>query len=985
MRQPLDGRTAADIYEALRTLAAAYVPEWNFGGETDPATALTRVFSELFADTLERYDKMPYKHQLFLLNLLGAKRLPSLSAQGSVTVDLQPGDYPGVRVKRGARLYRQDGARVLYETTAELFAANSRLARIYCSDSRRYRVVRPYDGDAATPAPFQLFDFARGQNLQRFGLHLAEEYALHTPENATVELAFFHRDNPARARAAAQLLSDPKTGVWRYRASGGWLPVEQVEAIDNRVRLRLRQAIARAPHLEDESHWLSFAFAPRPPDAEIAFTELKLASAATLEPDHLYRNDQELDARDFLPFGEQFGPYDDFYLASDVAFSKPGATIALDFSVDTLETGEAPPPAPPPRWKSILPKTELQAPETSPVSIAEVSWTYWNGHGWARLDGSERWPNVFQCDDKTAAHLTFHCPADMREAEIGAHTGKWLRVRIVKTDRSLGSAFRYHAPRIGHIEIRYAYEAPAAQPQALWLEAHLEQTRLPLDGVSEIRLLERPKTGCPSVWFAFRKPLRGGPVRIAFQRFGKTLAAPPALRWEYYGKRNGTSRWIELQVADETGHFAESGIVSFFCNEPMEPRRLFGETACWLRAVDVACRYEDEREPRPTLVGVRLNTVAIRQQETRQSEYFSVARGEKNKLCRLSAGNLTAHTVWVNERGALRADALLRPPAMPQARVTRDAQGRVAEYWLPWQRVERFASCGPNDRVYRIDEIGGKLLFGDGKQGKLPDCTPDAASIRVDYCTGDGARGNCSARVIAAFADPVPFVCAATNEAPVLGGCDAETAEEALRRCARLASSQGRAVSAADIAALLRGADRNIARIKLLLGEPRGGLTVAVLPKDRSPEAGYFAAMRRRILARLAAEAPLTLVAGKSLSVREVDYIEVSLRVAASVASYDDYHDALQAIDGALQRFLDPVGGGRAGRGFAIGELPAKTEIYRCLKAIEGLERIDDIYLRCALLENGRSSEIDPARAAANPCAVPVSGRHEIALTVRPS
>lgn len=984
---PLDNRTAEEILEQLRELAAAYVPEWNPGDETDPAAVLTRIFSELFADTLQRYNKMPYKHYLFLLNLLGARRLPGLPAQGNLTVSLNPGDYPGVRIKRGTRLYRKDGERILYETTGEMYAVNNELTAIYCCDRNRFCVVRPYRSELESkeaPRPFHLFDFAGGQNLQRFGLLLSEKHALHTPQNAIVEIAFFHRDNSAQALAAAKLLGNESSGAWRYLSCDGWQKAEQTEVIGNQIRLLLRREIALAPCLSSAGRWLSFSFTQRPPDDALSFTDLRLASrAGAFEPDRLYNNDRELDACDFLPFGERFSPYDDFYIASDVAFSKRGATVTLDFSVELLETEGTPLPQIPIHWKAVMPEEEVRAPEMPPVKILAVSWSYWNGRGWARLFDGGLWQDVFRHDDKTSARIAFRCPDDMQEAEIGAHTGKWLRVRILRTNQTFGNTAKYLAPRIARIEISYAYETPAARPEELWLKAHLEQKRLYPDGATEIRLLEKPKTECPAACFAFRRPIEDGPVRIAFDQFGESLSFPPALRWEYYGKRNGTACWIEMQVADGTRNFSESGVVSFFFNDPMEPRRLFGETAYWLRAVNTDCRYETEGQPTPAFSSIRLNTVEIRQQETRQAEYFSVARGEKNKLCRLCAGNLISHTVWVNESGALLADDRIQPPDARDARITRDAQGLVAEYWLPWKRVENFAQCGADDRVYRIDEIGGKVLFGDGLHGKIPDITPNAASVRIDYSTGDGARGNCEARAVSAFADPVPFVRLAANAGPVLGGCDAETTEEAIRRCARLASSQNRAVSEADFISLLCGAGRNIARVKLLRGQPPGGLTIAVLPKAVAAEAGHFAAIRRRIRAQLVRQAPLTLIAAKQLLIREADYIEFSLRVAASVASYDGYHDALQAVDDSLRRFLDPITGGHQGAGFPLGQLPAKADLYRCLKATERLERIDAIYIRCAILEKNRRREIDPARAAAYECAVPVSGRHEIHLTVR--
>lgn len=64
---------------------------------------LARVYAELFADTVRRYNRMPYKH-FFFLNLLGAGRLPGIIARGYVSIELNSGDYSGVPVRRGTRL-----------------------------------------------------------------------------------------------------------------------------------------------------------------------------------------------------------------------------------------------------------------------------------------------------------------------------------------------------------------------------------------------------------------------------------------------------------------------------------------------------------------------------------------------------------------------------------------------------------------------------------------------------------------------------------------------------------------------------------------------------------------------------------------------------------------------------------------------------------------------------------------------------------------
>ena len=74
MKLPItDHRDKKEIYNQIVSMAKEYVPEWNpTDNEDDVGVILAKIFSEMFEETIQRFNKMPYKNYIYFLNLLGA-------------------------------------------------------------------------------------------------------------------------------------------------------------------------------------------------------------------------------------------------------------------------------------------------------------------------------------------------------------------------------------------------------------------------------------------------------------------------------------------------------------------------------------------------------------------------------------------------------------------------------------------------------------------------------------------------------------------------------------------------------------------------------------------------------------------------------------------------------------------------------------------------------------------------------------------------
>ena len=110
MKTPvLDNRTKAELMEQFARMAAEYVPEWHYTGDTsDPGAALAELFGEMFSQTVDRFNAVPGKLYTEFLDLLGV-RLPAVTpAEGLVQFTVHAGVEDTVPVPGGSMLFAQD-------------------------------------------------------------------------------------------------------------------------------------------------------------------------------------------------------------------------------------------------------------------------------------------------------------------------------------------------------------------------------------------------------------------------------------------------------------------------------------------------------------------------------------------------------------------------------------------------------------------------------------------------------------------------------------------------------------------------------------------------------------------------------------------------------------------------------------------------------------------------------------------------------------
>ncbi|MBL8298432.1 MAG: putative baseplate assembly protein [Rhodanobacteraceae bacterium] len=426
------------------------------------------------------------------------------------------------------------------------------------------------------------------------------------------------------------------------------------------------------------------------------------------------------------------------------------------------------------------------------------------------------------------------------------------------------------------------------------------------------------------------------------------------LRWEFHA---GAGAWKPLHaVVDETRALTLTGPVRF---EAPAGHVAGGPQAAgfWLRARRVAGRYEC---PRPLL---RIGFNALRAAHASDAD----AVGLPASLGRAQAAYEIAKTPVV--AGTTQLEVLLA--GLPEGE---------------WSEVANFDRSGPHDRHYVLEPERARLVFGDGRRGRV---VPAGATQSVRLRLGGGVAGNVAAHTLQQWLDnvhnatllpgwPVPGLMLEHPYAAA-GGAAAETLKAATARAIAAQRDRTRAVNLDDIEALALDVPGVYATRAIAERHPAfpcwraaGCITLVVVPDCAGPRPtptpGLCAAVRRHLDRR---RTPAT-----ELHVIGPSYFPVAV-VASLQASTGALPGEVRAtVLRVLERYFDPLRGGPDGKGWPIGRDVFRGEILALLAATPGV---------ACVLELGLAGEGDAAPRCANLplCdeALVVSGTHTITVS----
>lgn len=279
--------------------------------------------------------------------------------------------------------------------------------------------------------------------------------------------------------------------------------------------------------------------------------------------------------------------------------------------------------------------------------------------------------------------------------------------------------------------------------------------------------------------------------------------------------------------------------------------------------------------------------------------------------------------------------------------------------WQEWTAVHNFAGSGPDDRHYILDGTSGTVHFGpairepDGGLRQYGAVPPYGATVRLrKYATGGGRLGNVGKGAIQTLKSSIPFVSRVENIEAAWGGVDGESVEEAKARGPILLRTRSRAVTAEDYEAITQEAAPDVARVRCVTAGDEdtdpGSVRVLIVPaaaevegKIEFPELVPGDETLRRISDRL----DEVRLIGTRVLVSPPKYRGVTV-VARVIARprLDKSRVRADALE-ALYGYLNPISGGRDGKGWEFGRPVQSGDVYALLQRVRGVDLVEDVRL----------------------------------------
>ena len=634
------------------------------------------------------------------------------------------------------------------------------------------------------------------------------------------------------------------------------------------------------------------------------------------------------------------------------------------------------------RW-SVGAWTQVPLPRS--IENPELSWEYFDGRGWRRLDKkfSDRTANL-----ASSGSVCFTVPDDLSPTDVAGKQDYWIRARlvggdygraayVVKTEppnRQSISIDRsgVNPPEIVTIEASYTLQSYRPPEIVLTVNnlAPVDQTQAAAADGAEFELFEglAAHTGdAEGLGRAIYLGLTRAPGVAALSLYvdAVDVDAPALLLQAEVLRPEG---WAPILSEDGTAGLARPGLLRFFLSTAPAQLRLFGCDGWWLRLRPV----EPTSQWAPILRGLYLNAVTAEQAKSLRQEILGSSLGEPGQSYTLAEAPVLPGTLELRVRESLSDEE--------KVALTSDDPEAVASYpdiegeWIRWRATDSFVDEDGGARVFRMDPSTGEVRFGDGRSGMIPPAGRD--SIRATgYQAFGGSRGNVRAFAADQLKTALESVELAVNPVDAGGGADSppgsrlvETAPARLRHAAL-------ALTPPDVEALATGSSPDVVRARCLRG--RGcGIDLVVAIRQTGERCPVPSRGRREGFARDIAEAGWGALAAEDIRVRGPRYVHVRVEAVVIAASAEGAAGVENEVRRAIADFLHPMDGGPRGLGWPFGRRPWPSEVQRVAQAVAGVDRAVDV----VIAPRDAGADLDRLGADCIVCAE----EDDIRLTVQP-
>ena len=983
----IDNRNKDDIIAEMIERAKSYTPEWNFNrDDPDIGAVLALVYAEMLSGTIKRVNGISLKNKIAFFDMIDAYLLPASPSEGYVSFTLSSDDVGSTPIPKGAVMssYTGDGDTMHFETCDDILVSPAKIEKVFCADDNDDFIGEYKDFNEGKTVLFGLPPV----NLQHHIMRIAHPFSFNVRTEGSIALRFFRSGGSVVGSEFIKALTDPKVADIEYFAGEeeGFHRFSEVSERNGDLML-VKHDDLPVISADDEGFNIRITVKDISPFDGFSFTRTEaLPSADSVSPVVVTDGNIEYDVNEFYPFGERFQLFNEVYFGCNEILDKRGAKVTMSFDMDIIEVPiENQLEDDGINYKWIANKKDFKEAKSYRIAITDVIWEYFNGSGWSRLFPDSSYSSMFsivQGITSTFRNMTFTCPEDITKTTVGAQESFYIRARVLKAENLYKTKGWYMTPRVRNISFEYHYEITGCRVDDIVSYNNVEEQRFePIKAAETGGFMPFRSAGDSerTVYFGFSSPPDNGPMRILWDIEEKQLFSHPKLRWQYLSG-NG---WRPMNMADETEGFTKVGLTVFLDNHDFAKKKLFGEELCWVKVSDPDNAYRTKRCGFPVIKRVLLNSVKAVNVDSHREEYFAMNVYTENAEFALSSSDVLDFTLYVNESGSISdadADAL-----EADGRIIRISgnDGITTETWVRWEELNSFAVTNNNSRCYLLDRNAGKFVFGNGRKGRIPPVS-DINNIRVVYTTGGGERTNVEVGSIVGLERSYGFVSGVTNHKRFYGGCDTETAAEAMKRSSVMVRTQGKAITSRDIETLTFNASRSIKKLRCVSGRnargsrERGAVTLVVLKKEHSE----FSRIAEDIYDYLKDRVSGNIIADECLYVTEPTFVKVNVRAEIRTKNINGIFELKKNAERCLSDYFASFSGTDGDNVWRLGMVPNEQQIRSALLRLKGVEYIRNLYITMYISAAGGVTEVDSDMVQKYSYILPENGEHDITVTV---
>jgi len=441
---------------------------------------------------------------------------------------------------------------------------------------------------------------------------------------------------------------------------------------------------------------------------------------------------------------------------------QPVVAIPAKFVLDPSASG----------WSRVLGDTSANP---------ELSWEYWNGKGWWKLDVAlDSTLNL-----KSTGAVQFEVPADITSGDWSGKTNFWIRARLIggdygrekvtvhnkplpdgSTEQTIDRSIEgIRPPSVVQLHISYSVCDPvqptfvlAQDSGSIRDQSNANSTAgaqveafvplaLALGRLSQTGFQTSLSGDCPPECQCHSKqgastdmstgvsarsvvPTQSTGGRALFIGLDATLSGAPVNVVLLVEHEQDHSQLLPLKVEalvadhfvpivadDGTRAVGESGLLSMAFAIPPTRGELFGKTLTWLRLSPKA--GTDPTRWTPSLRGAYLNAVWASATETLTRELVGSSDGSPNLTLRLARPPVLHGTLELRVKEPLGDEERAALCKDDAQRVLDQVQDLPGD-WVLWKPVSDPGDEAATERVYAFDESTGEIRFGDGQHGMIP-------------------------------------------------------------------------------------------------------------------------------------------------------------------------------------------------------------------------------------------------------------------------